>query len=98
MPAGVDCIGLGGITLRLYSPREGGKYIFVILRPARHRQYAYDYEVYPDATSFKSTSMDGLLFKKYPTSGLYRNDGSTNPLWTVDWFSFDVRPFRMACI
>jgi hypothetical protein len=24
---------------------------------------------------------------KYKTSGLYLNDGSTTPLWTVDWYS-----------
>lgn len=33
---------------------------------------------------------DGTLVKmkgleKYPANGLYRNDGSTEPLWTVDW-------------
>lgn len=81
-----------GLPFDYIRPAKGGKYIFVMLRPARQRQYAYDYQVYPDASSFKSTSKDGLLFKKYPASGLYRNDGSTNPLWTVDWFSFDVRP------
>jgi hypothetical protein len=28
----------------------------------------------------------------YPCSGLYRNDGSRDPLWTVDWYSFRVHP------
>lgn len=27
---------------------------------------------------------------KYPKSGLYLNDGSTEPLWTVDWYSQEV--------
>jgi hypothetical protein len=30
--------------------------------------------------------------KKYPGSGLYRNDGSTTPLWPVYWYSFEVYP------
>jgi hypothetical protein len=30
--------------------------------------------------------------KTYPQSGLYRNDGSTTPLWRVDWYSFSVFP------
>lgn len=34
----------------------------------------------PDGTLVK---MKGL--EKYPANGLYRNDGSTEPLWTVDW-------------
>jgi hypothetical protein len=28
--------------------------------------------------------------KKYQKSGLYRNNDSTTPLWTVDWYSFGV--------
>ena len=30
------------------------------------------------------------LSKEYPKSGLYRNDGSTIPLWTVDWSGRDA--------
>lgn len=30
----------------------------------------------------------------YPVSGLYRNDGSLTPLWTVDWYAFEVRLSR----
>jgi hypothetical protein len=26
----------------------------------------------------------------YSQSGLYRNDGSSTPLWTVDWYAYDV--------
>ena len=26
----------------------------------------------------------------YPSSGLYRNDGSLEPLWTIDWYAFGV--------
>jgi hypothetical protein len=28
---------------------------------------------------------------KYRQSGLYRNDGSTTPIWTVDWYARSVR-------
>ena len=28
---------------------------------------------------------------KYPQSGLYLNDGSSNPLWTVDWPGLVIR-------
>ena len=29
---------------------------------------------------------------KYPASGLYRNDGSYTPLWTVDWSAYVILP------
>lgn len=29
---------------------------------------------------------------QYPQSGLYLNDGSRNPLWTVDWLGFVILP------
>lgn len=29
---------------------------------------------------------------KYPQSGLYLNDSSSNPLWTVDWPGFVILP------
>jgi hypothetical protein len=29
---------------------------------------------------------------KYPQNGLYLNDGSSNPLWTVDWPGFVILP------
>lgn len=30
--------------------------------------------------------------KTYPKSGLYKNDGSTLPVWTVEWFAQEVEP------
>lgn len=30
------------------------------------------------------------LRETYPSSGMYLNDGSTTPLWTVDWWARDV--------
>ncbi len=47
------------------------KYVFVMLAPAKWRQF-------------------GKLHYKYPKSGLYLNNGSRTPLWTVDWYEFDV--------
>jgi hypothetical protein len=32
------------------------------------------------------------IFDKYSLSGLYRNDGSTTPLWTVDWAGDVILP------
>jgi len=72
-------------------PVKGGKYVFVMLSPPSWRKNAYRYEVFADSSSSKFSSKDGLLFKKYPASGLYPNDGSKKALWTVDWYSFDVR-------
>lgn len=31
--------------------------------------------------------------KTYPASGLYRDDGSVDPLWTVDWYAFEGQVF-----
>lgn len=71
---------------------EGGKYIFVMLRPKEDRQYSYDYTVYSDPSSQMSTGKNGALQTIYPSSGLYRNDGSKQPLWIVDWYSYEVWP------
>ncbi len=35
---------------------------------------------------------DPEIRKVYKRSGLYRNDGSGTPLWTVDWYTFEVFP------
>src|SRR5947208_2104264 len=38
-------------------------------------------------------SREGAALRgKYQRSGLYRNDGTVNPLWTVDWYSWRVFP------
>lgn len=34
--------------------------------------------------------------KTYTQSGLYRNDGSSTPLWTVDWYGFEIEPLSDA--
>jgi hypothetical protein len=71
-------------------PVKGGKHIFVMLRPKEQRKNTRDYSVFSDSSSWRHTRVNGLLFEKYPASGLYRA-GSTKPLWTVDWYSLDVR-------
>jgi|GEM_PF-936996 len=53
-----------------------GHYIFVML--AR------------EGYSSRGVLIDDELRKKYAQSGLYKNDGSTSPLWTVDWYASDV--------
>jgi hypothetical protein len=72
-------------------PVKGGKYVFVMLAPGAATRLSYSYKVYADGTSRKSSTKEGRLFKKYPASGLYRATGPAKPLWTVNWYSFDVR-------
>lgn len=35
---------------------------------------------------------DTEIRKLYKQSGLYINDGSSTPLWTIDWYAFKVFP------
>ena len=35
-------------------------------------------------------SSDVTEWEGYTQSGLYRNDGSRDPLWTVDWYAYNV--------
>ena len=48
-----------------------------------------------DATGQRKEIRDEALRirAKYQVSGLYRNDGSTTPLWTVDWYAHSVFVF-----
>ncbi len=55
---------------------ENGKYVFVMLASEPWDKY----------------QRNSAVRKKYRQSGMYRNDGSTTPLWTVPWFSFGVYP------
>jgi hypothetical protein len=54
-----------------------GNYVFVMLAPDEPGQW---------------TNHDPEIRKAYKQSGLYRNDGSTTPLWVVDWYAFEVFP------
>jgi hypothetical protein len=59
---------------------EGGEFIFVMLAREGLSEY--------NQVGF--IRRDEEIRRKYRQSGLYRNDGSTTPLWTVDWYSFKV--------
>lgn len=58
-----------------------GEYVFVMLSSL---------SVGAEADSLNETAGRQLreLRAMYSRSGLYRNDGSTAPLWTVDWYGF----------
>jgi hypothetical protein len=59
-----------------------GTFIFVMLAPG---------ETQVDGIPLvQSHQISQYLTAKYPKSGLYLNDGSTTPLWTVDWYAFSV--------
>jgi len=51
-----------------------GKYIFIMLADKQ-----YDNKLLVSSKG-----------KEYPFSGLYRNDGSIIPIWTVDWYAYRV--------
>ena len=58
----------------LKAVSPGGKYILVMLDPER----------------LHWTTGDKTLRRYYPQSGLYKNDKSKEPLWTIDWHSSEV--------
>ena len=60
-----------------------GRFVFVMISP------------WPVETAVKrwvETKAQEIreIRKKYKRSGLYRNDGSTEPLWSVDWYALGV--------
>ena len=59
-----------------------GRYIFVMMAPRSEN----DENFRPQEKSTEALK----IRKKYPASGLYLNDGSTVPLWTVDWYATAV--------
>jgi hypothetical protein len=50
----------------------GGRFAFVMLSPM---------------PSLDESGAGKEVRQAYPQSGMYRNDGSTDPLWTVDWYA-----------
>jgi hypothetical protein len=64
------------------TPSPDGKFLFVMLAPP-----SGDPAKDPD-----NTPRGKELRKTYPRSGLYRNDGSTDPVWAVDWYAYGVYP------
>ncbi len=68
-------------SYRTYS--LDGKYVFVMISPL---------PLHEDMGSWIETKAAEIqaIRQMYCQSGLYRNDGSTKPLWTVDWYAFRV--------
>ncbi len=54
-----------------------GKFIFVMLVPK-------------DAWNYDQSIRNSEVHPDYTRSGMYRNDGSTEPIWTVEWYSHGV--------
>ena len=59
------------------------KFVFVMIAPI---------EIERDGNSYGDQGKKAAkkIRNKYPKSGMYLNDGSTEPLWTVDWYSQEV--------
>ena len=69
---------------RTYSvPSTNNKFVFVMIAPI---------EIERDGISYGDQGKKAAkkIRNKYPKSGMYLNDGSTEPLWTVDWYSQEV--------
>jgi hypothetical protein len=67
------------------KPTPNGKYIFVMLTTQSTEN---------EARRFSEAKANEIrtLRSAYAKSGLYRNDGSKPPLWTVDWYKRRVEP------
>jgi hypothetical protein len=67
-------------TYKVLSPNE--KYVFVMRSPLSFQP------LYCRVTRAEAEE----ILATYPSSGLYRNDGSRKPLWTVDRYMYYVSP------
>jgi hypothetical protein len=61
----------------------GGKYVFVMISPMTPDEDERKWD-----TKYRVAIRE--IRRTYKRSGLYRNDGSTEPLWTVDWYTHSV--------
>jgi hypothetical protein len=63
----------------------GGKYVFVMISPKT---------IDKDAESVGEDRAAEIreIRASYSVSGFYPNDGSRTPLWTVDWYAYEVYP------
>lgn len=93
-------------------PSADGRYLFVMLSPDEpwriERYVAWVREGWARAGEEMEDRADAerhlmarvreemRLRRKYPASGLYRNDGSTRPLWTVEWYEGGPDSIRVA--
>lgn len=60
-----------------------GQYVFVMIAPLSPEEDAANYE-----GAYAARIRE--IRRMYTVSGLYRNDGSTTPLWTVGWYALNV--------
>jgi hypothetical protein len=64
-------------------PSSDGKFVFVMLSPIEaERDGLY--------LSDEDRQESQRLRAKYRSSGMYLNNGSVTPLWTVDWYAYTV--------
>jgi hypothetical protein len=63
----------------------GGEYVFVMIAPKPVEEDG-KWEAEERVQEIKR------IRASYTASGLYRNDGSRTPLWTVDWYAYEVYP------
>jgi hypothetical protein len=61
----------------------GGKYVFVMIAPGTIED---DVQHCNEETAARIREVR----RTYTRSGMYRNDGSVEPLWTVDWYAHHV--------
>ena len=81
-PALADAImTMPPMTYTKTTPDE--KYLFVMIAPHTMEEEA-SFWIEAKAAEIRA------IRETYPESGLYRNDGSSTPLWTVDWYAGDV--------
>ena len=67
------------------TPSPDGQYLFVMIAPGTIDQDA-GRKVEAFATEIRQ------IRERYTVSGMYRNDGSTTPLWTFDGYVYCVEP------
>lgn len=61
----------------------GGEFIFVMLAPETFDEDG-------DQWNEQARARIREIRRMYSQSGLYRNDGTNKPLWTVDWYALSV--------
>lgn len=61
----------------------GGKFVFVMLAIEKDPDYYFSEEIYRNEE----------IRQRYPQSGLYATVGATEPIWTIDWYAFEVNLF-----
>lgn len=82
-------------TYRVFSSDK--KYIFIMLSPEEYQksEMTLPYFIKKESKEWQEHLIKRIeeirqIRAKYKVSGLYRNDGSTEPLWTVNWYGHSV--------